>query len=197
MSIKFLNKFIKRCPATIFAVNRTDKVIGRIIFLTNSMITIKFIRVNGVPDGIIWIIICLDLYVQPWNIINSHINKAVENEIDMWAVGVKINGNRAKKFINKIRKNNNTRYIIVPFFDLFFVKISISFLIFLLIMYKKVHHFEGVFLLVSGIIIVGTNKIIQIIEIEEDDGSNIEKRFIIIFNYVGFLLQYKNLIGKN
>ena len=43
---------IKRCPATMFADNRTDKVIGRIMFLTISMITIKFISGVGVPIGV-------------------------------------------------------------------------------------------------------------------------------------------------
>jgi len=42
---------IKRCPATILAASRTDSVIGRIKFLTSSIITIKGIRTSGVPDG--------------------------------------------------------------------------------------------------------------------------------------------------
>jgi hypothetical protein len=39
-----LIKVIKRCPATKLAANRTDKVMGRIRFLTNSISTIKGIR---------------------------------------------------------------------------------------------------------------------------------------------------------
>ncbi len=42
---------INRCPAIMFAVNRTHKVIGRIKFLTSSIITIKFINAIGVPWG--------------------------------------------------------------------------------------------------------------------------------------------------
>jgi hypothetical protein len=39
----------KRCPAIIFAVNRTAKVPGRITFLIVSIHTIKGIRTLGVP----------------------------------------------------------------------------------------------------------------------------------------------------
>lgn len=42
----------RRCPATMLAANRTDRVIGRIKFLTSSIITIKGIRAVGVPSGI-------------------------------------------------------------------------------------------------------------------------------------------------
>jgi hypothetical protein len=44
---------ISRCPATMFADRRTDNVIGRIRFLTISMITMKFIKGVGVPIGVI------------------------------------------------------------------------------------------------------------------------------------------------
>jgi hypothetical protein len=43
-----------KCPAIILAVNRILKVIGRIIFLIVSIITIKGIRIKGVPWGIKW-----------------------------------------------------------------------------------------------------------------------------------------------
>jgi len=42
-------------PAIIFAVNRIDKVRGRIIKLIDSIITIKGISMNGVPEGVKWI----------------------------------------------------------------------------------------------------------------------------------------------
>jgi hypothetical protein len=50
---KFDSSEIKRCPAIMFADSRTDRVIGRIKFLTISITTIKFIRVVGVPVGVI------------------------------------------------------------------------------------------------------------------------------------------------
>jgi len=46
-----LIRAIKRCPATILAANRTDRVIGRISLLTISIITIKGINATGVPRG--------------------------------------------------------------------------------------------------------------------------------------------------
>lgn len=48
---KFLSKLINRCPATMLADSRTDSVIGRMMFLVISIITMKFIRGEGVPVG--------------------------------------------------------------------------------------------------------------------------------------------------
>jgi len=45
---------ISKCPATILAARRTDRVMGRIKFLTNSIKTIRGIRAAGVPDGTRW-----------------------------------------------------------------------------------------------------------------------------------------------
>ena len=42
---------INRWPATMLAAKRTDKVIGRIKTLTNSITTISAISPNGVPKG--------------------------------------------------------------------------------------------------------------------------------------------------
>lgn len=62
---KFLRRLNNKCPATMFAVNRTDSVMGRIMFLIISIITIKFIRAIGVPVGTMWIIMLVGLDVQP------------------------------------------------------------------------------------------------------------------------------------
>jgi hypothetical protein len=43
------NKVISRCPAIKLAVRRTHRVIGRMMFLVNSIITINDIRTAGVP----------------------------------------------------------------------------------------------------------------------------------------------------
>jgi len=45
------SNLINKCPATILAARRTDRVMGRIKFLTNSIKTIRGIRAAGVPDG--------------------------------------------------------------------------------------------------------------------------------------------------
>ena len=42
-------RVMRRCPAIIFAVNRTHSVMGRMRFLDSSIRTIKDIRGMGVP----------------------------------------------------------------------------------------------------------------------------------------------------
>lgn len=49
-----LNNVINKCPEIIFAVNRIQRVIGRIKLLIVSIITINGIKIIGVPWGIIW-----------------------------------------------------------------------------------------------------------------------------------------------
>ena len=61
----FPNSVIKRCPAIIFAVSRTAKVPGRIIFLIVSIHTINGIRTPGVPCGTKWQNICCVLFTHP------------------------------------------------------------------------------------------------------------------------------------
>lgn len=53
-----LNNVINKWPAIIFAVNRTAKVPGRIMFLIVSIKTIKGIKIAGVPWGIMWENMC-------------------------------------------------------------------------------------------------------------------------------------------
>jgi len=48
------NSTNRRCPATMFAANRTAKVPGRITSLTVSIITITGIKGPGVPSGTKW-----------------------------------------------------------------------------------------------------------------------------------------------
>lgn len=67
-SIKFLindneeSKWINKWPLIIFAINRTDNVIGRIRFLTVSMITMKELSKIGEPKGTKWVINLLNLF---------------------------------------------------------------------------------------------------------------------------------------
>lgn len=46
-----LRSVINKCPATIFATNRTESLIGRIKDLKDSIITIKGKRAKGEPVG--------------------------------------------------------------------------------------------------------------------------------------------------
>lgn len=50
-SIAFPRRVISKCPAIMFAVSRTHRVMGRIMFLVNSISTINLIRAEGVPCG--------------------------------------------------------------------------------------------------------------------------------------------------
>lgn len=76
---KFLNmeieerRWIKRCPLIILAVKRTDKVIGRMMFLTVSIITMKKLRAIGEPIGTKWAITILNL------LINENKVKVIQN----------------------------------------------------------------------------------------------------------------------
>jgi hypothetical protein len=102
----FPRRVSKRCPAIMFAVNRTACVPGRIIFLTGSMHTINGISAAGVPCGTkcsnIWFV----LLIHP-NIINlTHKGSANVNVIVKCLVLVKINGNSPRKLLNRISENN-------------------------------------------------------------------------------------------
>lgn len=57
-------RWIKRCPLIILAVKRTDKVIGRMTFLTVSIITIKKLKTIGEPIGTKWAITILNLFTN-------------------------------------------------------------------------------------------------------------------------------------
>lgn len=61
----FPRSVINRCPAIIFAANRTAKVPGRIMFLIVSIHTIKGIRIGGVPWGTRWANIWVVLLIHP------------------------------------------------------------------------------------------------------------------------------------
>jgi len=128
--MKFPNRLIRRCPAIILAVKRIDSVIGRIIFLTSSINTMKFIKGVGVPLGRVWITIDFEKLLQPKVIIEAHKIIAVEKEIEIWAVGVKINGHIANKFIKITTMKIDFNEGILPFifffidkhFDFFFYR---------------------------------------------------------------------------
>ena len=84
------NNVNNKWPATILAANRIDKVIGRIIFLTVSMITIIGIKNEGVPKGTRWANNLLYWKIIENNIVPNQIGKARTNVIDKCLVLVKI-----------------------------------------------------------------------------------------------------------
>jgi len=63
--MKLPSSVIRRWPAIRFAVSRTHSVIGRMIVLVSSMITINIIRAGGVPWGRRWASMCFVLVIHP------------------------------------------------------------------------------------------------------------------------------------
>lgn len=92
----------RRCPATMLAVSRIERVMGRIINLINSIITINGIKIVGVFEGVRWVNMWLEKLIQPNNIILIHkINdRDIQNLI--WLDDVKMYGKRPIKLFHKI-----------------------------------------------------------------------------------------------
>jgi len=125
--IKSPKSLIKRCPAIILAVSRIESVIGRITLLTSSISTIKFISGVGVPLGRVWTTIDFGKLIHPKTIIEDHKISAVENEIDICAVGVKINGHMARRFIKRITIKIDFKDGMLPFIFFLLISVLISF----------------------------------------------------------------------
>jgi hypothetical protein len=73
-----------------FAINRTDRVMGRIRFLIDSIRTIKGIRPAGVPLGTICANIWLVLFSQPKVINASQRGRASPRVRARWLEDVKM-----------------------------------------------------------------------------------------------------------
>ena len=84
------NSVNNKCPATILAASRIDKVKGRITFLTVSIITIIGIKNDGVPKGTKWANNLLYWKIIENNIVPNQIGNANTRVIDKCLVLVKI-----------------------------------------------------------------------------------------------------------
>ena len=84
------NNVNSKWPATILAANRIDKVIGRIIFLTVSIITIIGIKNEGVPNGTKCANNLLYWKIIENNIVPNQTGNVSTKVIDRWLVLVKI-----------------------------------------------------------------------------------------------------------
>ena len=104
-------KVINKCPAIILAANRIDNVKGRIILLIVSIITIKGIKIVGVPLGIKWINLFFVLIKDIWIIKPTHNGSAKDNVNLICLVGVKIPGNKPGILFIIINKNKDTEKI--------------------------------------------------------------------------------------
>lgn len=108
------NKVRRRCPAIMFAVNRTANVPGRITFLIVSIHTINGIRAEGVPCGTRWANMCWVWLIHPYNINLSHKGRAKDKDIVKCLVLVKIYGNNPRKLLNKIIENKEININVLP-----------------------------------------------------------------------------------
>lgn len=131
------NKVISKCPAIIFAVNRTAKVPGRIMFLIVSMHTIKGISTPGVPWGTKWQNICWVLLIQPYNINLIHNGRLSDNVKVKWLELVKIYGNSPKKLLNKIIVNRLIKIKALPLKPEFPIRVLNSFCRVVMIIFHK------------------------------------------------------------
>ena len=84
------NNVSNKWPATILAANRIESVIGRIIFLTVSIITIMGIKNEGVPNGTKCANNLLYWKIIENNIVPNQIGNANTRVIDKCLVLVKI-----------------------------------------------------------------------------------------------------------
>jgi len=98
------SRVIKRCPATILAIRRTAKVKGRIMFLIDSIRTIKGIRAPGVLWGTKWENICFIWLNHPKSMKATHNGRLRVRVRAMWLVDVKIYGNNPIILFPKIKK---------------------------------------------------------------------------------------------
>jgi hypothetical protein len=114
-----------------FAANRTESVIGRIMFLTISIITIKGINTGGVPLGTKWAKKFVILLIILYRINLTQRGKAKERVIAKCLVAVKVNDKRPTVLFTIINEKILTNKIILIFLpfrrtenSLFIVKIT-------------------------------------------------------------------------
>jgi len=108
------NSVSNKCPAIILAPSRTDSVPGRIIFLTDSIITMIGISAPGVPVGTRWANIDFVWNTADSNILPNQMGKARVNVIEIWLVAVKIYGKSPIKFEKIINKKKLINTWMVP-----------------------------------------------------------------------------------
>lgn len=83
-------KWISRCPAVIFAVNRTPNANGRIKMLIDSIRIRKGERIMGVPSGRRWANEWSGCFLPPRITVPNHNGMARDILIESWVVKVKV-----------------------------------------------------------------------------------------------------------
>lgn len=102
-------KLINKCPATILAARRTDSVIGRMKFLTSSIIIIRGMSTSGVPEGTKWTKNLLIAFkINPISM-KIHTQVAIPRVKEILLEGVKVYGVKPIKFIVQQIRNNHVK----------------------------------------------------------------------------------------
>lgn len=167
-----------------FAINRTANVPGRIIFLIDSITTIKGIKIEGVPWGTRWANICCIWLIHPNSIKLNQRGRANVKVRVRWLVDVKIYGNSPKKLLNKIIENNEINKKVLPWCLFSPNKVLNSLFNVKVILFHKIWYREGINQKVIGINIIPKIVLIQFNEkfIIVVEGSNTENKLVIIFS---------------
>jgi hypothetical protein len=112
--VLFPNSVISRWPAIIFAINRTARAPGRIMFLMVSMQTINGISIAGVPDGMRWANIIWVLLIHPNNIRLTQRGIASDSVNTMCLDLVNTYGSSPSILLVKIKKNRAINSVVNP-----------------------------------------------------------------------------------
>ena len=101
----FLIRAIRMCPAVMLAHSRTERVIGRISKLIDSIIVIKWDNAMGVDRGTRWLIKCVVFLKILKSTIASHAGRARDKVNIICLVRVYTYGINLLRFRIKIRIN--------------------------------------------------------------------------------------------
>ena len=171
-----------KCPAIIFAANRTARVPGRITFLIVSIKTINGIKGPGVPCGTKWANICWVWLIQPYSMKATHKGRERDKVIAKWLVLVKIYGRRPKLLLNTISEKRVTKIIVLPAGELANKTLNSLCKVVITLDHSKDQR-DGIIQKSAGINIIPRNVDNQFKDkfIIEDTGSKTENKFVIIF----------------
>lgn len=143
-AVWFPKRVISRCPATIFAINRTASVRGRITLLIDSINTIKGINAAGVLCGTRWANICLVEFNHPNNINANQIGILNVKVSAICLDDVKIYGNSPIKLFTRINRKREINKIVLPLYEVGPNKVLNSLNNFILAWLIKILIFVGV-----------------------------------------------------
>jgi len=184
---EFLSNVKSRWPAIKLAVSRTHNVIGRIMFLIISIITINEIKAVGVPCGTRCVSMWFVFLIQPNIMIDIHMVREIGNVIVRCDVREKMLGNKAIKFIIKIVMNI-IMIIVSVLFSVFFIVNLTSFFIFVMIVFIIIEVGFFIFHIFVTINVVTNIVVSHDSDIVVELGSKMENKFVIILIVFSLLL---------